>query len=238
MSKRKSFYASNKAKDIRDLKEATEGLSKLFSEAKNKKGLAEKLGVSPSTFRRWETGKSYPSDEHFEKLKNTYRGYKRTINNPEMKKNFLEKEKKKQKQQREKVKRTKMQFMNLDKWLDLHYHNRYKEAHKYEYFRILVQEKNLNYAGFYLDNPKEAVFLTHKKQPIIKETFLHMIGITHNYPYEDADNQIFIRRLPRVASGIRDLQPNIFDRARKIFYSGENADKIENFFGFYFDSLE
>lgn len=238
MAKRKAFYASAKQKDIKDLQEATKGLSKLFGDAKDKKGLAEKLGVSPSTFRKWETGKSYPSDENFEKLKNTYRGYKRTIETPELKEKFTTKQKKKKTTARKKKNKTLMQFMNADKFLDKYYHNRYKEAIKYEYFRLLIQEKDLKFAGYYLDNPKEAVFLTTKKQPIIKETFMHMIGVTHNYPYNDASNQMFIRRLPRVASGIRDLNRNIFDNAREIFYSGENADKIENFIGFYFDSLE
>lgn len=238
MAKRKSFYASNKQKDIKDLKEAVKGLSDLFGQAKNKKGLAEKLGVSPATLRRWEQGKSFPSDENFEKLKNTYKGYKRTIKDPTLTEKFVTKEKRKKSNKRIQKKKSQMQFMDVDKWLDKHYHNRYKEALKYEYFRILIQERGIKYAGFYLSNPKEAVFLTSKKQPIIKENFLHMIGVTHNYPYDDASNQMFIRRLPRVASGIRDLQANIFDRARSIFYSGENADKIENFIGFYFDSLE
>lgn len=242
MAKRKSFYASNKAKDLKDFREAIEGLEQLYSEAGkgNKKQLAKKFDISPSTLNRWIKGESLPSDENFAKLKNSYRAYKPTIKNENKKKKFVEKLKKTIKKEAEEEKRKKLQYMDANKWLDLYFEKRYHEAKLWEYFRMLIDEKGLTLVGYYLENPKEGVFLTSRKQNIIKSTFMHMIGITHNYPYEMADNQVFIRRIPRIATGLREKPKSIndFHKVRSIFYSGENMDKIENFIGYYFDSIE
>lgn len=244
----KPFYGSRKESDTKKFNAAMEGLTSLYSPVKGgKKKLAAELNVSTSTLNRWIKGKGKPKDiEKLNTITKKYSSLKNTIKDESKAEKFRDK-KKKEIAADKLIKPVTIIVEDLNKWLDRNFQKRYGQILKWDYFRNMVNTKGFNYVKYLSDNPREGLFLRTPDEYIMGNTFLQFVGVTMTYPFTDKDRQIFLRRMVRLVSGLRDnptgtdseaievMRKNT-DRARELFYSGDNVrNKIEDFIGYYFD---
>lgn len=251
---RKPFYGANKTEDTVKFNKAITDLSTLYGDANAKRKLADELKVSPSTLRRWETGKSKPRDfEKFESVLNKHTALKPTIKNHDRREKFIERKSPNKKKLKKgitggpKIKHEKIIVEDIETWFQKHHHERYKNVEKYDYLRNMLREHGFKYAKYLSTNSYEAMFLRTPDEYIMGKTFMYMVGVTVAYPFNDTARRILIRRLPRLAKLIQEnpegdspeaikVMIDNTDKARDTFYSGDGIhNKIENFFGYYFE---
>lgn len=239
------FYGADKQKDIARFQKASSELLSLFTEAKNVPELEKKLGVSRETIRKWGAGQARPNKYDVDRIENVFKihnGYAPTIQNPERRKNWVEKNlpsPKKKLTKKAPPKAPEVITEDIDTWLDRNFQKRYHMVEKYPYFRSLISERGLKYVMYMSNNKREGIFVKSDNQQIIKDKFLYMAGIIENgySQVTDIDRRVQIRRIPRVGTMVNKLEniEAIIKKARTIFYSGANIENIENFIGAWFD---
>lgn len=244
----KPFYGSRASSDTKKFNESIDNLTKLYSGIKGgKKLLASELGISTSTLNRWAKGKAKPKDmDVFNKVNKKSSSLKNTLKDE----NKIEKFKVKKKKEIEQIKLSIPRIIteSVETWLDRLFQQRYKNILKWDYFRNMLRSNGYHWVKYLSNNTYEGMILKTPDEYIIGKTFLQMVGISMQYPYNDENRQLFIRRAIRTATMINDnpldsqteeavktFEQNT-TRARIIFYSGDDVkNKIENFIGYFFD---